>query len=963
MAKIILKCLYLKPGSKKHSSNLVSYIATRDGVDKIDDSWKYQPVSKRQQSVINDLLKDFPDCENSHEYQDYLHEQSKGNASEFIARTIEDNYDQISTKDNYVRYIAYRPGAESFGTHGLFTAYNVPINLQDVADEVSMHSGRVWTNIISIRREDAVRLGFDNGEAWRDLLRGQVGNIADSMKIPVKDLRWYAAFHNESHHPHVHMIAYSVGKEPYLSKQGIQNMKSSFAREIFKQDLLQIYEEQTQYRNTLSEESRARMQKIIADIQLGIFENAALLTMIQELSSQLKATKGKKVYGYLAQPSRDLVNNIVDELAKDPRLAELYELWYAQRDKVISTYQDRMEGRLPLSQNKTFHSIRNIVVSEVLNLPEDIGDMSFQESIPEHILEHAVEADEAIDSDMPEVIHTPSAADCEPIDEIPSADSDAESSKEGFNLGSNHSAQNHWWTPTYKQARKLLYGSDTEPPDFDAAYPILLAEAKTGNGLAMHEIGKLTLLGLDCEKNEELAHSWFAEAHNAFLQMEKKDKKPSYWQYRIGKLYSYGYGVPQDYTSSAKWFAKAVENGNSFAAYSLGSQYHRGQGVEKNPEEAYQLFYIAATDVKKPNAYAQYQLGKMCSEGVGTEVDPIVAASWYRQAYQGFLNMEQTSADDKLYYRLGSMNLSGTGTEVDLRKAREYFEKAAELENPDALYGLGKLYLRNDFDGYDTVQATHYLEEAARKGHAYAQYLWGKLLLRGEVIPQNIADGIQWLEKSAAQDNAYAQYLLGKTYLQGNLVSQDSSKATVYLERAAAQGNLFALYTLGKAYLSGDVLPQNISRGIELLTEAAESNMDMAQYALAKLYLADELVPMDTEKALYWLWKAVEKKNQYAQYQLGKMYLYGQGAPQDVDLGKALLASSAEQGNIYAQRILVNYGRLPVSRACFRLLSAIVQMMRDDLEKEQTQKMKIQVDKKQRQKIAEKKQAQGLRLG
>ncbi len=797
MAKIILKCLYLKPGSKKHSTNLVSYIATRDGVDKIDDSWKHEPVSKRQQSIINDLLKDFPDCENSHEYQDYLQEQSKGNASEFIARTIEDNYDQISTKDNYVRYIAYRPGAESFGTHGLFTAYNVPINLQDVADEVSMHSGRVWTNVISIRREDAVRLGYDKGVAWRDLLRGQVGNIADSMKIPVKDLRWYAAFHNESHHPHVHMIVYSVGKEPYLSKQGIQNMKSAFTREIFKQDLLQIYEEQTQYRNTLSEESRAKMQKIIADIQLGSFENAALLTMIQELSRQLKTAKGKKVYGYLPQPSRDLVNNIIDELSKDPRLAELYELWYTQRDKIIRTYQDQMEDRLPLSQNKTFHSIRNIVVSEVLSLPEDIDNTSFQENIPEHVLEQAVEEEESIDSDMPEVIHTPSPADCEPIDAVPSTVSGDELSRERINHTSNHSAQNHWWTPTYKQARKLLYGTDTEPPDFDAAYPILLAEAKAGNGLAMHDIGKLSLSGLGCEKNEELAHSWFSEAHDAFVQMEKKDKNPSYWQYRIGKLYSYGYGVPQDYTSSAKWFAQAVENGNSFAAYSLGSQYHRGQGVEKDSEEAYRLFRISATDEKKSNAYAQYQLGKMCSDGVGTEVDPNAAANWYRQAYQGFLSMEQTSADDKLYYRLGSMNLTGTGTEVDLQNAKKYFERAAEIENSDALYGLGKLYLRNDFEEYNTEQAAHYLEAAARNGHAYAQYLLGKLLLRGEIIPQNIAGGIQCLEKSAAQDNAYAQYLLGKTYLQGNLISQDSSKAADYLERAAAQGNLFALFTLG----------------------------------------------------------------------------------------------------------------------------------------------------------------------
>ncbi len=963
MARLILKWRYIKPGTKLHNSNLVKYIAKRHGVDKIDDTWKFAEVTVAQQELITQILKDFPEAKNSHEYQDFLQAPTCGKASEFISSAIEENLDRIDKRDNYVRYIAHRPGAEQFGTHGLFTYDNVAINLESVAQEAAEHDGILMAQILSLRREDAARLGYENGEAWRNLIRGHAADMAKAMNIPLADLKWYAAFHNESHHPHCHIVAYSVGKEPYMSQKDLEKLKSSFAREIFKQDLLQIYEEQTQYRNTLSEESRARMQKIIADIQHGSFENAALLTMIQELSRQLKTAKGKKVYGYLSQPSRDLVNNIIDEIAKDPRLAELYELWYTQRDKVISTYQDRMEDRLPFSQNKTFHSIRNIVVSEVLNLPDDVADMSVRESVPEHILEHAVEVDESIDSDFPEVIHTPSPADCEPIDEVPSTVSGDEPSREGINLTSNHSAQNHWWTPTYKQARKLLYGSDTELPDFDAAYPILLAEAKAGNGLAMHDIGKLSLSGLGCEKNEELAHSWFSEAHDAFVQMEKKDKKPSYWQYRIGKLYSYGYGVPQDYTLSAKWFTQAVENGNSFAAYSLGSQYHRGQGVEKDSEEAYRLFRISATDEKKPNAYAQYQLGKMCSDGVGTEVDPIAAANWYRQAYEGFLSMEQTSADDKLYYRLGSMNLTGTGTEVDLQNAKKYFERAAEIENSDALYGLGKLHLRNDFEEYNTEQAIHYLEEAARNGHAYAQYLLGKLLLRGEVIPQNIAGGIQCLEKSAAQDNAYAQYLLGKTYLQGNLVSQDSSKAADYLERAAAQGNLFALYTLGKAYLSGDVLPQNISRGIEFLTEAAEADIDMAQYALAKLHLADELVPMDTEKALYWLWKAVERKNQYAQYQLGKMYLYGQGVPQDVSLGKTLLVSSAEQGNIYAQRILVNYGRLPVSRACFRLLSAIAQMMRDDLEKEQTQKMKIQVDKKQRQKIAEKKQAQGLRLG
>ena len=201
MAKVILKWRYIKLGSKKHNRNLVKYIAQRPNVDKIDDTWQALPVSQSQRDLIEQILKDFPETADSHEYQDYLSMPNKGNAFEFISRSIENNCDRIGKRSNYVHYIAYRPGAERFGTHGLFTDANIPIDLNAVAEEVAEHSGILMTEVLSIRREDTVRLGFDKGEVWRDMLRGQTTAMVQAMNIPLADLRWYAAFHNESHHP------------------------------------------------------------------------------------------------------------------------------------------------------------------------------------------------------------------------------------------------------------------------------------------------------------------------------------------------------------------------------------------------------------------------------------------------------------------------------------------------------------------------------------------------------------------------------------------------------------------------------------------------------------------------------------------------------------------------------------------------------------------------------------------
>ncbi len=371
MARLILKCRYLKVGSAKHSENLIKYIATRDGVEKLDDSWKSRPVTKAQKELIEELVSDFPDTVNSFEYQDYLKTPTAGAASELITRTLEDNADLIGKRENYVGYIAKRPRAERIGSHGLFTDSNVPINLTEIAKEVANHEGNVWTNILSLRREDAVRLGYDRGSAWRDLLRGQAETMATAMKIPLTDLRWYAAFHNEGHHPHVHIVAYSVGKEPYLSEQGILKMKSAFAREIFKQDLIQVYERQTEHRNALAQESRSILSEITEQINRSSYENETVELLMRKLADRLSRTKGKKVYGYLPQTTRNLVNGIVDELEKDSRIALLYDLWYEQRKEIVRTYTDAVSKRVPLSQNKEFKSVRNAVIQEAISLYEN----------------------------------------------------------------------------------------------------------------------------------------------------------------------------------------------------------------------------------------------------------------------------------------------------------------------------------------------------------------------------------------------------------------------------------------------------------------------------------------------------------------------------------------------------------------------------------------------------------------
>lgn len=370
MPRLVTKFKYLKSrGGGKSVGGYARYIATREGVERIDDSHLHAPATKKQQALIEKMLRNFPETKGSHEYEDFLREQTVGNASEFISMAIEENLEAVVNTKTYADYIATRPRAERFGSHGLFTDEGVQVQLSKVSQELNAYKGNVYTAILSLKREDATRLGFDSGSRWRDFLRGQTQTLSENLKIPMDHLRWYAAFHNEGHHPHVHLIAYSaVPGEGHLSKQGMENMRAAFARVIFSQELLFTYQQQTEYRDQLREQGRESISDIVAQINSGTYQNPRIEELLIQLTDRLSRTTGKKVYGYLKRDVKAIVDQIVAELAGDENIRKLYDLWYEQREDVLRTYTDTFPERVPLEQNKEFKSIRNAVIQEALKI-------------------------------------------------------------------------------------------------------------------------------------------------------------------------------------------------------------------------------------------------------------------------------------------------------------------------------------------------------------------------------------------------------------------------------------------------------------------------------------------------------------------------------------------------------------------------------------------------------------------
>ena len=870
MSQLIVTSRYLKSGNQKNKTkrrNYTKYIATRETVEIRSQKFvdRNANATKNQEQLINDLINDFPESKRYLEYEDYEREPTIENAGELISTIVERNADVVGNRQNFVGYMAMRPGVEKRGSHGLFNEKNEPIILNQAANEIAEHKGNVWSHVVSLRREDAVRLGYDNSDAWRELVKRHISDIAKAQNIPLCNLKWYAAYHDTTHHPHIHLLVYSTNpKQGFLTKAGIDKIRSAFANDIFHDDLQSIYQEQTVSRDELKAVSKNEFESIVNRIASNDHTDPQLGELIRKLYIQLQNVKGKKVYGYLPKEIKETVNKIFSELAKDENIRQLYDKWCSLERLKYKTYTQK-ETELPkLADNKVFQPVRNMIIRTVLNMKPFDANTEIEGSEPN---------DEYFDN-TPQSM-SPLFDEAEPLAETETDESAA--------------AIKYYikWNDQYKKACKLIYGKDAKLNDFKKAEQLLLSESQRGNVLAVYDLGKLYSTDKLGERNEETSIAKYTRALQGFLQIEPNSKKlKPYVQYRIGKMFCYGLGTEQDYEKAFEWFERSAKQKNKFAQFSLANLYYYGSGVEKDLSQAF-LWYQRSSSQGQP--YAAYSIAQMYRYGEYVTKDNDTAQRYYQQALSGFLKIENDDmANDDLFYKLGQMFKLGLGTDSDVTKAIEYFKRSAEMNN------------KNGFFEY------------------------GKALLTGEHIPQDTDSAVKLLEKAVKLKNINSKRFLALEYISGEHLEQDIEKGIALLTECADSGDVIASYRLGKIYLQGEIMPQNLDKAEKYLLLAEDS--EYTQYALAKLYLQEE--KYDIQKAVNYFGRSADK-NHWASYQLGRIYLFGAAElTKDKEQAIEWFTKSANDGNEYAQAMLDNISKFENDLLANTIFSLFVSLSR-----------------------------------
>lgn len=384
MPKIIVTSRYTKNSPKRNASRLLRYMGTREGVEKLPNGYDSKPATQKQKTLVCELLKAYPPAMRYPEFKKYTDEFSKGSATEFINAFIERNPDIIQDVRKLVSYMAERPGVQKTGAHGLFSQTDDKIDLDKVCDEAANHEGIIWTHVVSLTREDAERLGYNNAEKWKQLVRRNVFQIAEVHKIPVSKMKWYAAFHNTTHHPHIHLVVYSENiKYGYLTKKGIDSLHSIFANDIFRNEMYHLFTLQTQMRNEVKAAANQRLEELLKRTSENTQCSENFRHLISLLSKQLKSHKGKMLYGYMRKDIKATVNSIVSELAKDARIADFYAEWNNINRQKLSVYHDKPNPDIPLEDNKEFRSIKNAVIEAVAELEDN--SITFNSKITEMV--------------------------------------------------------------------------------------------------------------------------------------------------------------------------------------------------------------------------------------------------------------------------------------------------------------------------------------------------------------------------------------------------------------------------------------------------------------------------------------------------------------------------------------------------------------------------------------------------
>ena len=630
MARLIVKSPYIKCGGGNSAGGYMRYIATRERVELIQND---RPPTRKQEQLIAKLVKDFPDAKEMGEYGDYQEHPTKANASAFISQALEENWSDVQKSDGYMKYIATRPRAERLGSHGLFGDKD-GVELDKAMAELENYTGNVWTHIISLKREDAERLGYDNARAWRNLLRAHRNDIAAAMNIPPQDFRWYAAFHDEGDHPHVHMMAWSVKPgQAYLSQDGIRQIKSKLTNDIFQQEMLHLYEQKTVSRDQLVREARQAMRELVQQMQTRICDHPEAERLMQELALQLETVKGKKSYGYLPKKQKALVDEIVDQMEQLPTVAECYEQWWQLQGQVEDFYSEKERHRPPLSRQKEFRQIKNAVIQEAETIR--LGEITFE--------------DETLDL------------------------------RQGNEVDNGKDMS--WDFRTLRMDVQDDYSSLAERDD---AVESMRELAENGDIHAQYFMGELYRDGPLLPPDWVMARYWFDKAAKQGYAAA---------QYALGKLYLSDDASVHDPELGIQWLEYAAYNGNHDASYRLGKEYLKGESVRRDTRKAMDHIYTSA---QAGNLHAQYLLGKLLLQGKAVERDKEAGIQWLSQAAeqghsyaQCLLERQSASTAPEVFlavtrllhhmaniFQDNSLPQSGTGLiHIDRKRRQELREK------------------------------------------------------------------------------------------------------------------------------------------------------------------------------------------------------------------------------------------------------------------------------------------------
>lgn len=829
----------------------------------------YNPSNKRatdkQIKLIDELINSLPNSEEMpFEYEDFRKAPTQKNASALISRLSEEvmengSFDKVA---NFVEYIAKRPSVYKVGEHGLFSGGS-NVGLDEAVKEVSNHEGNIYSHVLSLRRQDAQKLGYEKQKPFRDLVLAHIDEIAEAHNIKPENLIWYGAMHNTTYHPHMHLIVMSKDpKEGYFNKESIKNLKSKFAGDIFARERYELYINKDKALQSIQEEMKDSLNQLLKNPTDYISpKNQAVIT--DKMIRLSQEYKGSAKYGFQTQEVKQLVNDIERDIVNNnSKIKEMYKVWCDEKYKLDEYYVTKPQ--VPdITENQYFTTLKNIILNQAKEIRNNT-DISKIKDYTATTRTSTVNQKYSITKDymkkFPDLIYYSD----EPKDL-------SASSREIYDNMNYIFKSDSPETQDFKTLRTLVedlnirdgktcrkladcynYGLGTQR-DLDSAvmwYGIAADEYK--DGMSSYKLGQMYLHGNNSvEINEELGNFYCKQAFyifrdeiknsEFFIGLDKNDENLSYFtdvsssdaykEYLMALMYMKGQGVEQDYFKAFNTFTLASENGYLHSNYYLGNMYYYDLGVPQDYIEAFN-YYLKASEAN--DSYAYYRIAKMYLKGQGVEAN-------IKKAEKFFLIAAENDNPFACYY-LGNIYL--TNNELD--KSVKYFEKAEDGNIAHASYKLGQIYTDEQSPLFNLQKSaehfsralSQYIEDYNANPDDFTSYRIGQMYFNSLGTKQNIKEAVSWFEKSAQQGNADAFCQLGNIYSSDEFLMKSTEKANRYFnialtkylqEFSSNQGDPNLPYKIGTMYQYGLGVKHSINKAVEYYKRAVENGNMRAQ--------------------------------------------------------------------------------------------------------------------------------------